>query len=994
MNKRLNSIVVIAVKLIYCNGLFLLFTLHADAQEMTYKVFTAKDGLPSTNVGSTYQDKLGYLWVNSNEGFCRFDGKSFTYNDLSEGLTEGRSALVFVDSHLRYWVSTASGYVEYKKNKFISYPNPDSGRITWNFKIMETEAGAIWSLTSAGVYQLHTNKWIKIKFYPGYDDRACRNIIETRNGLYINYGDLLVLKKPGGTYKIIGSLKDVGYYYNSLTLSGDQIFISTLDGIYEIVNEQLVKLPGPLGRLKGVYAYFYDSKKRFWIGSFPLGLQIIPNGDTTNLITVYKDITGSHINYINEDNQENIWISTGNGLIKIYEKSFKNFDLPSIIGDTILRNVIQPPNGPLFINDGSFTLRTFENGTFIKKTLTNKGSTSLPNNELIIDNYAFDDKGRYWYYIRGFTTVIQDGNKMYEQSKQLSHLGDEVFDIEFDHYRKKILLAVRTQKYPCQFNDPSFGLLPVTGNIEIKGNIRKLHQCTNGTLLFSTDKGTIYSIDKQNNCKQQLFEYGTHGRIGWFYNDPSGDVWIIYYGRGLRRYTWQKDSLIFKEQLTKANGLSSNNVSFMCFDVNNDLWACTNSTVAVFSNKKNIDAINESYQLISFFNSEDLQTGGGFDARLTKDNDGKIWYFSDRYLIRFYANIINYNRPVPAIEIENVELNLRQTNWADYADSLTGIFQLPYHLKLTHDNNTIGIYFKGISTSGTADIKYSYSLEGLDSSWSLSSANDFVSFVKLPPGKYNFKVKAKLPNTNWSKPALFSFEIKKAYWQTIWFSILMGFLISAAVYLLFRYQLKQKINMLEMRNRISQDLHDEIGASISGINLLSQIAEEKLLQNKTSEASQYLEKVKNYTQDVMEKLADMVWIFNPANDSIDKLQQRLKSFSIVIASSKNIQMHFEMGKENEIKKLSIQQRKAIYLVSKEAINNSFKYAACSNIYYNLTVQNFAWHLCIKDDGNGFLVSKNEDGNGLKNMQARASEIGAMLFIESYPAMGTTITMKL
>ena len=95
-----------------------------------------------------------------------------------------------------------------------------------------------------------------------------------------------------------------------------------------------------------------------------------------------------------------------------------------------------------------------------------------------------------------------------------------------------------------------------------------------------------------------------------------------------------------------------------------------------------------------------------------------------------------------------------------------------------------------------------------------------------------------------------------------------------------------------MRNRISQDLHDEIGASISGINLLSQMAAEKLQHNKPKEASEYLFKVKNYTQDVIEKLSDMVWVFNPQNDSIEKLLLTIKIFCNFIAASKNINIAF------------------------------------------------------------------------------------------------------
>ena len=304
----------------------------------------------------------------------------------------------------------------------------------------------------------------------------------------------------------------------------------------------------------------------------------------------------------------------------------------------------------------------------------------------------------------------------------------------------------------------------------------------------------------------------------------------------------------------------------------------------------------------------------------------------------------------------------------------------------------MGIYYKGISSSGTEGIKYSYLLEGLDNTWSSPTSNNYVSFVKLPPGKYSFKVKAQLLNTNWSNPVVFNFTIRKAFWQTWWFYLLTGLLIIYSCYALFRYRLYQKIKILEMRNRISQDLHDEIGASMSGINLLSQMAAEKLESNKPSEAAEYLLKVKNYSQDVIERLSDMVWVFNPQNDSIEKLLLRLKSFAIGVAVSKNIKIHFLTDRAAEKINLSIRQRKAIYLVSKEAINNAFKYSGCSNIYYNLGNNGSKWVLEIMDDGKGFIYDNGNEGNGLRNMKARATEIGADLSIQSTPGKGTVIRL--
>jgi len=990
MKKLLCSIAFISVRFIYCAILIISFTFYVQAQEMSVRIYTAKDGLLSPYVYGALQDKLGYLWVGSPFGLSRFDGKHFTNYGLSDGLPDTRVGGGYMDSRLRLWAATARGAVELKGNRFINYPLSDSPMIG-GMGIFETKNSQIWFLTSMGVYQFNFNKWRKIKLFPGYENHACRKIIETNEGLYINYGDLLVLREQNDTYKIIGKPKAPGYYYNQLSISAGQIFVSTLDGIYEIRDQQLVKMPGDLGKLKGIYSFFRDSKKRFWVAKNTMGIQFIPEGDTGQFTPVIKPSIGFIPGAISEDNHGNIWAGSGKGLIKISEREFKIFDVPSITGNTMLRNVLQPPAGPLLINNGTMTLKTFENGVFSKKELYNKSSSALPNNELIIDNYAFDDKGRYWYYLRGFALAMQDGDKVFVQTRQLAHLGDEVFDVEFDNYRKKILVAVRTQKFPCQFNDSSYSVLPVANDIQVKGNIIRLHQSANGIILFATDQGAIFSIDKQNICKLQLDEFGMQGRISWFYNDPSGDVWIIYAGRGLRRYSWQNDSLILREQLTKANGLSSDNVSSLCFDNKNNLWVSTNSAIAVFSKKVNV-ANDQMYQLISFFNAEDLQVDG-MDPWMAKDNEGNIWVFSSYYLICFYPEKLNYNTAIPSLAIENIELNFKQTNWAGYADSLMGIFQMPYHLKLSHENNTLGIYFRGISSSGTDGIKYSYQLEGSENLWSIPSSNDFVSFVKLPPGKYVFKVKAQLPNTNWSEPAVFSFEIKKAFWQTSWFYFLSAIILATGIYALFRYRLVQKIKFFEMRNRISQDLHDEIGASMSGINLLSQMAVEKLQHDKPKEAAEYLFKVKNYTQDVIEKLSDMVWIFNPQNDSIEKLLLRLKSFAISLAASKNIKLHFKTDKGSEAINLTIRQRKTIYLISKEAMNNTFKYADCNNIYYNLSTNGSKWRLKIQDDGIGFITAEKKSGNGLKNMRARADEIGASFNIQSQPGAGTIISVE-
>src|SRR5436190_2705503 len=311
MKKLLCFIAFISVRFIYCAVLIISFTFYLQAQEMAVRIYTAKDGLLSPYVYGALQDKLGYLWVGSPYGLSRFDGKHFTNYGLSDGLPDSRASGAYMDSRLRIWATTPSGTVELKGSRFINYPLSDSLS-----HVLETAEDPIWSLTSTGVYQFNYNKWQKIKLYPGYENHACRKIIETKEGLYINYGDLLVLAEPNGTYKIIGKLKDLGYYYNQLSISAGQIFVSTLDGIYEIKDHQLVKMPGSLGKLKGIYSYFRDSKKRFWVAKSAMGLQYLPEGDTSYFVPVIKPSVDLVPGTIAEDNHGNIWAGSGKGLIK------------------------------------------------------------------------------------------------------------------------------------------------------------------------------------------------------------------------------------------------------------------------------------------------------------------------------------------------------------------------------------------------------------------------------------------------------------------------------------------------------------------------------------------------------------------------------------------------------------------------------------------------------------------------------------------------------
>jgi hypothetical protein len=722
-----------------------------------------------------------------------------------------------------------------------------------------------------------------------------------------------VLKKKNGSFKLISPYRDPGYYYNKLTKSGDDIYISTVDGLYTIKRKNLAKVQGLVTLQKGTFYYFFDSHKTCWIGSKKDGLQFLKHDDSSGLKTFYKNQKINLISGICEDSHGNLWVADYNGLVRISESEYKMYPLPALLANKFIRNMIQPMKGPLIINDGTTTFKTFEHGIFGKRKLLLQGNSSLPKNELIIDNYALDDKNRYWYALRGFALCIQDGNNIYDQNKRLAHLGDDVYDVLFDTYRKKILVAIRTQKLPCAFNDTGFSPLAVANNIEIKGNVNRLHQCTNGNLLFATEQGVIFSINRQNICRQQLNEFNSTASLRKFYNAPNGDLWIVYNGRGLRRYTWQNDSLVFKEQINKTNGLPDDNVFDLCFDNHQNIWLLLSSGVLALSNNT-ANKTNGFYQPMVLFNAADLNMDDPFSFRLARSADGNIWLATNQNLICFYPDKTNRTTTAPGIQIENIKLNLQETDWSLYADSLSGVFGLPVSLELAYDKNTLAFYYNSVFTSGTQAVRYSYLLDGLDTTWSAPATNNFVSFVNLPAGKYEFKVKARLPDTGWSNPAVFTFEIKKAFWDTWWFRLIIIFAASALLFSIFQYRVKQIRNKAELKNQLQELESNALKAQMNPhfiFNAMNSI-QSLIINNRTDEAGKYISKFAKLMRHVLEN----------ADANLISIEKELYSIKLYIELEK-LRMNVDLVYTEEIdKQLEIHLEKIPALILQPFVENA------------------------------------------------------------------------
>ena len=197
----------------------------------------------------------------------------------------------------------------------------------------------------------------------------------------------------------------------------------------------------------------------------------------------------------------------------------------------------------------------------------------------------------------------------------------------------------------------------------------------------------------------------------------------------------------------------------------------------------------------------------------------------------------------------------------------------------------------------------------------------------------------------------------------------------------------------KIRVSISRDIHDEVGATLSGVALFSEIAREKIQQQQGNDAQVYLDHITANSKEMVEKISDIVWTIDPHNDSFERIIAKLQSFAVNLCAGKGIKLHFHIDDQVCLFSPPMQVRKNIYMLMKEAINNAVKYSGGKNIYVSLRKKEDQIAIEIKDDGKGFDRNRIHQGNGLNNMYARATDLSASFTIDSSKDQGTDIRLQ-
>src|SRR5262249_14658216 len=219
-------------------------------------------------------------------------------------------------------------------------------------------------------------------------------------------------------------------------------------------------------------------------------------------------------------------------------------------------------------------------------------------------------------------------------------------------------------------------------------------------------------------------------------------------------------------------------------------------------------------------------------------------------------------------------------------------------------------------------------------------------------------------------------------------------------YGLYRYRVARLLELERVRTRIASDLHDDIGSSLTRMAILSEVAMRRL-KGAEQESVSILTDIAESARGVTDSMSDIVWAIDPRRDDVRNLVFRIRQFASDLLGAKGIAWTLQAPGEFDKIKLNPQQRRHLFLIFKEAINNSSRHAGCNSVWLSLSIIHNQIIAEIRDDGRGMAVTSSDQPAGqercshrLENIRMRAAQLGGDLTIDSSPGEGTSVKIEI
>jgi signal transduction histidine kinase/ligand-binding sensor domain-containing protein len=1030
----------------------LAFASHLRAEQLPVKTYTIADGLARDYVSRIKQDSHGYMWFCTGEGISRFDGYGFTNYGIAEGLPH-RLVDDFLETHDGlYLFATEGGLVQFHPRptnpndpRFTIIPLGDNEASKSVVRLAEDSSGAIWCATGNGLYRLTRtdNSW-----HPAFIDKdSAGAIIPAVNALSFDNRGSLWLATGAGLYRRWPD-GSVEHYTtrNGLSQDGISVIVQDRDGRIWVGTGDgltlLVKDPRPNERIaERVYttkdgllnnfisALCQSSDGRLWIGTRGgLNLLVDPkenNGLSFRSYTTAQGLRNIKIWSITEDRDRNLWLGAeSGGAMRIPHAGFTSYFETDGLGDGRITQVFSDHDGNVHVlsnpvNNWAPVIVRFDGGGFVKESpnLPPKTELSWGWSQLILQ----DREGDWW---------IPTAQGIYRFSGHRS----------FSELANARPARVYTVKDGMDNNA-----------------VFRLFEDARGDLWFGTLGSGVRALHRWERSSDKIFIYTPENNIPAsgptaFASDNAGNVWIGFYGGGVARYANGHFTLF-----TESDGLPAGFVRYLFFDSKGRLWIATsysglsrvdnpqdekpqfvnltvkdgissNQVTTVAEDKwgqiylgtgRGIDRLDPNSGKIKHYTTVDGLADNFINVCL-RDSRDVLWFGTLRGLSRFVPEQDKPDLP-PPIVLSGLRIAGTRQTLSELGETDLTVPELSYR------QNELQIDFLSLGYASGDVLRYQFKFDGAGSTWSAPTEQRTITLANLSSGSYRFLVRAvNSDGVTSSQPASVTFRILPPIWLRWWFMTLVTLVLAATVYWLYRYRMErlrevnaalaeanraeeglgkareERLAELErVRTRIATDLHDDIGASLTQIAILSEVARQQSTKGNGA-AVEPLKSIAHVSNELVETMSDIVWAINPRKDHLQDLIQRMRRFASDLLPAKGINLEFRVPTYAPEIPLGANARREVFLIFKESLTNVVKHAGASRVKIEFDFSRSYLTLRITDNGRGFdleglgpaLLARERGGHGIFSMKKRAAEMNGRFDIKSEVGHGTVIDFQL
>lgn len=1006
--------------------LILLKTIEAFSQTpyLYFNKINVDNGLSHNKVNCILQDKRGFIWIGTEDGLNRYDGQYFTVfrNKPNDTTTLSGNIItdLLEDENGVLWITTADGgFTKYdyrlaanKQFKQFKHIQGNSTTIPVNVinKIIEDKHGYLWLATS-GAYVLRFDKKNETFISPIHSGTrsAASLAVDNNDTLWVgriggsflklnintlqyhtDYDELYDSKLPHSTITALlkdkennmwfGSWDNVLYRYNHQTKK-EEIFKKD-NTAFSFPNDE-------------VQCFAEDNKQCIWMAGKYFGLTIYDKRQKRFFNYSYNpslegSVADNRLNCVYIDKSGLVWLGTNKGIsvCNPNQQSFIQTFLPKQDKDVDIYDFYQDDDNNLWIGTSEGIFIQKKDSSFQLNKIFYKGE------QLIVTKFFKDEDGTF-YLGTQYSLFVYDAAKNIvsmlpnteKDSVMKKIISSRVVSIMRDTIEQHPVLLVSPYGHYIAYYDliekkwisRTDSTKKIVRRFNLKDNlIRKFYKTSNGNLYLATGKYGLgcwhkFALPKVNHlCNNPTIkETISNDNVYDILEDAKGNLWVSTYGGGLNYYNTST------QQFTHIQN-SNNLLEGIQTDNNGNVWMVSNG---------NLNEYNPAIKSYTIFSLPDIEKTGGIKGNLYKDKENNLYAAGINYFIKFNPLLIKDVTNSPKTHF--TDFKIFNTSYPDLLEQKT--------IELRYYQNYFSIEFAAPVFKG-APVKYAYMLQGIDKNWLDAGNRNLVNYSNLPGGHYVFKVCASNSKGNWSNEiASININIIPPFWQKGWFFLLCALVVATAVFLLYRYRINELVKRQAIRNRIAQDLHDNMGSTLGSISVYSEVAKIYNQQNKQQQLQQTLEKIGETSGEMINEMADIVWAINPRNDHMNTILQRMETYAAPLLQSKNIHFNFNYNENIPALNLAMDKRKNFYLIFKEAVNNAVKYADCKTLNISVQLNHHRIELTIQDDGKGFNMNeiqsdryKSLSGNGLKNMQMRATEMKAAFDISSELGKGTHI----